>query len=114
MLEFACLAPAVNALSSLLRHLHRPVPKRVAKASFSKRWTRPTSSPFPGVVPAERNRANRQYGQAAGWHLLASMERSDQWREEITLPGYSEIQVAGKGVVYLKRNAAFMPSGVFQ
>jgi hypothetical protein len=27
----------------------------------------------------------------------------EQWREEITLPGYSEIQVGGKGVVFLKR-----------
>ena len=33
----------------------------------------------------------------------------DQWREEITFPGYSEVQVGSKGVVFLKRTTDFLP-----
>src|SRR5438552_915835 len=28
----------------------------------------------------------------------------EQWREEITFPGYSEVQVGSKGMLYLKRS----------
>lgn len=38
----------------------------------------------------------------------------DQWREEITFPGYSEIQVGSKGMVYLKRSVSYMPYQVSQ
>lgn len=38
----------------------------------------------------------------------------DQWREEITFPGYSEIQVGNHGTVHLKRTAAMMPYRIFQ
>jgi TonB family protein len=33
----------------------------------------------------------------------------DQWREQIDIPGYHEIQVGGKGVVYRKRSLDFIP-----
>jgi TonB family protein len=33
----------------------------------------------------------------------------EQWREEISLPGYSEVKVGGKGVVSLKRSTDFKP-----
>jgi len=33
----------------------------------------------------------------------------DQWREEITFPGYTEVQVGGKGTVWMQRNTAFFP-----
>ena len=33
----------------------------------------------------------------------------DQWREEINLPGYSEIQVAGKDAVSVSRTTKYMP-----
>lgn len=36
------------------------------------------------------------------------------WREEIALPGYSEIQVGGKGVVFLKRTTDFLPLRIDQ
>lgn len=38
----------------------------------------------------------------------------DQWREEITFPGYSEIQVGGKGVVFLKRSVDVLPYRISQ
>jgi len=38
----------------------------------------------------------------------------DQWREEINFPGYTEIQLGGKGVVFLKRNVDFMPLRINQ
>jgi TonB family protein len=38
----------------------------------------------------------------------------DQWREEITFPGYSEVQIGSKGTVYLKRTADFMPYRIWQ
>jgi hypothetical protein len=37
-----------------------------------------------------------------------------QWREEIILPGYSEIRVGGKNVVYLKRTTPYFPYQVFR
>jgi len=33
----------------------------------------------------------------------------DQWREEITFPGYSEIQLTGKDAVSVKRTTEYMP-----
>ena len=33
----------------------------------------------------------------------------DQWREEISFPGYSELQVGGKGTVWIQRNTPFYP-----
>ena len=33
----------------------------------------------------------------------------DQWREEISFAGYSELQVGGKGTVWVKRNTPFFP-----
>ena len=38
----------------------------------------------------------------------------DQWREEITFPGYSEVQVGGKGVVFLKRSVDVLPYRISQ
>jgi TonB family protein len=38
----------------------------------------------------------------------------DQWREEITFAGYTEVQVGGKGVVYLKRSTDHLPYQIFQ
>jgi hypothetical protein len=37
----------------------------------------------------------------------------DQWREEINLPGYQEIQIGGKGMVWVQRNADHIPFPVF-
>jgi TonB family protein len=37
-----------------------------------------------------------------------------QWREEISFPGYSEVQVAGKGVVSLKRSTDVIPLRIDQ
>ncbi len=37
-----------------------------------------------------------------------------QWREEISFPGYSEVQVGGKGVVFLKRTTDFLPLRIDQ
>lgn len=39
----------------------------------------------------------------------------DQWREEISLPGpgYHEIQIGGKGVIWVQRNTDFIPVGIF-
>src|SRR6266566_1814873 len=33
----------------------------------------------------------------------------EQWRQEISLPGYSEVTVGVKGVVFLKRSTDFIP-----
>ncbi len=37
----------------------------------------------------------------------------DQWKEEIVLPGYTEVQVGGKGVVWVKRATDFLPLPVY-
>ena len=38
----------------------------------------------------------------------------DQWKEEIRFPGYTEIQVGGKGTVWIQRSTDFIPLRVFQ
>jgi hypothetical protein len=38
----------------------------------------------------------------------------DQWREEISLPGFDQIRIGGPGTVALKRNLDFVPLRVHQ
>jgi len=38
----------------------------------------------------------------------------EQWREEISLPGYTEVQVGGKGTVWIQRSTDFVPLAVVQ
>jgi hypothetical protein len=38
----------------------------------------------------------------------------DQWREEISIPGYSEVQVGAKGVIYSKRNTDYFSYQIFR
>ena len=38
----------------------------------------------------------------------------DQWREEIAVPGYAEVQVGGKNIVATKRSLDFMPFRIYQ
>lgn len=37
----------------------------------------------------------------------------DQWREAISLPGYSEVQTAGKGTIWVQRSIDFIPFPVY-
>jgi len=38
----------------------------------------------------------------------------NQWREEISFPGFNEIRVGGQGIVALKRDLDFVPLRIFQ
>jgi TonB family protein len=38
----------------------------------------------------------------------------DQWREEMSFPGYSEVKVGGKGLVSFKRSTTFIPLRIQQ
>lgn len=38
----------------------------------------------------------------------------DQWREEVSFPGYSEVQVGGKGSVWIQRSTDFIPLRIYQ
>jgi TonB-like protein len=38
----------------------------------------------------------------------------EQWREEINLPGYTEIQVGGKETLWIQRSTDFIPLRMFQ
>ena len=38
----------------------------------------------------------------------------EQWREEISFPDYNEVQVGGKGIVFLKRSTDFIPVRIDQ
>jgi TonB family protein len=46
--------------------------------------------------------------QADGAYRL-QWNGADEWREEVSFPGYSEIQVGGKNTLWVRRNADFMP-----
>lgn len=37
----------------------------------------------------------------------------EQWREEIHLPGYAEVQVGGKGTVWIQRSTDFYPLRIY-
>jgi hypothetical protein len=45
------------------------------------------------------------------YHLL--WNGPDQWREETSFPGYSEVQVGGKGTVWVQRNVDFIPVPIY-
>jgi TonB family protein len=53
-------------------------------------------------------------GKSLDGSYLLLWDGPERWREEISLPGYSEIQVGGKGVIFLKRNTDFIPLRVAQ
>jgi TonB family protein len=36
----------------------------------------------------------------------------EQWREEIVLPGYTEVQVGGKGMLWIQRSTDFLPLSI--
>jgi TonB family protein len=38
----------------------------------------------------------------------------EQWREEIAFPGYTELQVGGKGTVWVQRSTDFLPLGIYE
>ena len=38
----------------------------------------------------------------------------EQWREEISVPGYREIEIGGKGIVFLKRSTDFLPLPIYR
>lgn len=48
-------------------------------------------------------------GQPLDGSYMLLWNGPEQWREEISLPGYSEVMVGGKGVVSLKRSTDFKP-----
>ena len=52
-------------------------------------------------------------GKSFSGKYLLLWNGPQQWREEISLPGYHEIQVGGKGVISVFRNADFAPLGVY-
>jgi TonB family protein len=37
----------------------------------------------------------------------------DQWREGINFPGYSEVQIGGKGTIWIQRSSDFIPLPIF-
>ncbi|HEX8817093.1 MAG TPA: energy transducer TonB [Terriglobales bacterium] len=46
--------------------------------------------------------------------LLLLWNGPDQWREDISFPGYSETQIGGKDTVFLKRTTDFLPLRIQQ
>src|SRR5258708_3060484 len=58
-------------------------------------------------------RIDKQGNPVDGTYVLL-WNGPEQWREEISLPGYSEIRVGGKGVVFLKRSTDFIPLSIDQ
>src|SRR6266851_3698255 len=55
---------------------------------------------------------NRDSPLAGTYQLL--WHGPEQWREEISLPGYTEVQVGGKGTVWIQRSTDFLPLAVYQ
>jgi len=53
-------------------------------------------------------------GKSLDGSYLLLWDGPERWREEISLPGYTEIQVGGKGVIFLKRSTDFIPLRIEQ
>jgi hypothetical protein len=49
------------------------------------------------------------YGKPIDGSYLLLWDGPERWREEITLPGYSEVTIGGPGTVSLKRTTDFIP-----
>lgn len=54
------------------------------------------------------------YGKPLDGSYLLLWNGPERWREEISLPGYSEVRVGGKGIVFLKRSTDFIPVRIDQ
>jgi TonB family protein len=68
-------------------------------------------------LPSFRMEANLRidnFGKSLDGTYSLLWNGPEQWREEITLPGYSEVEVGSKDMLYLKRSMAYMPYRVFQ
>ncbi len=53
-------------------------------------------------------------GSALEGSYLLLWNGPEQWREEIRFPGYSEVQVGGKGIVFIQRTTDFIPLAIYQ
>ncbi len=67
-------------------------------------------------LPSFQMKANVQI-ESQGKPLDGSYELlwsgPSQWREEIQFPGYTEVQVGGKGIVWIKRSTDFLPLRIY-
>jgi TonB family protein len=69
------------------------------------------------ALPSFRMKANVRidnFGKPLDGTYSLLWNGPDQWREEIAFPGYSETQVASKGVVNLKRSTDYLPYQIYQ
>jgi TonB family protein len=64
-------------------------------------------------LPAFQMKASVQvhYQGEGSYQLL--WNGPNQWREEIRLPGYTEVQVGGKGTVWIQRSTDFLPLRIY-
>ena len=67
----------------------------------------------PGLRMTARVRIDNEGKPLEGTYSLLR-NGLEQWREEITFPGYSEVRVGTNGVIYLKRSSDFEPYRVSQ
>ena len=64
------------------------------------------------ALPSFRMNANvrlENFGKPLNGTYSLLWNGPEQWREEITFPGYSEVQIGGKGIIYVKRSTTYMP-----
>ena len=54
------------------------------------------------------------FGKPVSGKYVLLWNGPEQWREEISLPGYSEVEIGAKGVVFLKRTTDYMPYQIFK
>jgi len=69
------------------------------------------------ALPTFEMKANigvENHGTMAEGRFALIWNGPDQWREEVVLPGYTEIQVGEKGVVFRKRTTEYIPLRIFQ
>jgi hypothetical protein len=71
----------------------------------------------PGSPPFHMEGHFKFYGMAAGTaegKYVLDWASPDQWREEITFPGFSQVRVGGKDRVWIHRNIPYRPMRVMQ
>ncbi len=100
---FLCLAPLLSASDTPDR---QEAIQRITQAVSKTNIFELPSFLMKADVHIDNN------GKPLDGHYQLMWNGPDQWREQITFPGYDEVQIGGKGTVWISRTTDFLPFAI--
>lgn len=108
----SCLVFALIASSAIALNPSDPKNPQEAVARLQQAVSRTNIFELPSFVMKAKVQIELKGKMVDGTYQLL-WNGEDQWREEILLPEYAEIQVGGKGMLWVKRNTNFIPLRIY-